>query len=389
LATEAFDEANMDVASVADLKRSLSHAHPPPGLSPALTCLWYAGKTQFQTNELDDIYKKAGSPFNGGGHLADAVGLDYEVPAGSPAFYWLTAHTISQTIEYGFRVSKTRDPDDPSTWGDPSLNWVHGFLHRLESDDRNAAGWYQRGLQSPSTDPLPDEWATIAGALLTAPRLGYSAPMDQLAPSAQALLTRADPFPLRIAPDALTYVVDPTLTRITADEAAGRPVVNVEYGVALVGALLLTQHDWDAAHQLLLGRGSAMHAAVPKTSAAACTLAYLHAILHRIEGPADNEGNTPGFRNAEYWHAQAGYHPVFPLLARIAEVELGPGGGGCLAADGTWDPSEFTRLVERVTSGEADRGLVESCSRMQEAEMAALIGHCLAAACDSAAAARL
>jgi hypothetical protein len=132
------------IQSVDDLKATLPSVLPPPGLSPPLTALWLAAKTQFRTDDLMDIFAKHGAPFGGGGHLSQAEQVVYSCDRGSTAWYWLKAHTITQTIEYGFRTADTRDADQPSTWGDADLNWVHGHLHRLESDDRNAAGWYRR-----------------------------------------------------------------------------------------------------------------------------------------------------------------------------------------------------------------------------------------------------
>jgi hypothetical protein len=44
--------------------------------------------------------------------------------------------------------------------------WVHGYLHRKEGDDGNAAYWYARaGKPFPRTSP-EQEWADIVEALL-------------------------------------------------------------------------------------------------------------------------------------------------------------------------------------------------------------------------------
>jgi hypothetical protein len=43
--------------------------------------------------------------------------------------------------------------------------WVHAYLHRVEGDERNAAGWYRRADKPFSKAPLPDEWEAIARAL--------------------------------------------------------------------------------------------------------------------------------------------------------------------------------------------------------------------------------
>jgi hypothetical protein len=46
--------------------------------------------------------------------------------------------------------------------------WAHAYLHRVEGDERNAGGWYQRAGKTPSSAPLEQEWEEIARALLTA-----------------------------------------------------------------------------------------------------------------------------------------------------------------------------------------------------------------------------
>ncbi len=50
--------------------------------------------------------------------------------------------------------------------GDADGAWVHAYLHRVEGDMRNAAGWYGRAGKPVASVPLPEEWETIARALL-------------------------------------------------------------------------------------------------------------------------------------------------------------------------------------------------------------------------------
>jgi hypothetical protein len=45
--------------------------------------------------------------------------------------------------------------------------WVHAHLHRIEGDRSNAAYWYRRAGKPLSEAPLDEEWADIAGALLS------------------------------------------------------------------------------------------------------------------------------------------------------------------------------------------------------------------------------
>ena len=46
--------------------------------------------------------------------------------------------------------------------------WAHAYLHRVEGDEHNSAGWYRRAGKTPSTAPLDQEWEEIAKALLAA-----------------------------------------------------------------------------------------------------------------------------------------------------------------------------------------------------------------------------
>ena len=44
--------------------------------------------------------------------------------------------------------------------------WAHAYLHRVEGDEHNAAGWYRRAGKTPSTAALTAEWEEIARAVL-------------------------------------------------------------------------------------------------------------------------------------------------------------------------------------------------------------------------------
>jgi hypothetical protein len=46
--------------------------------------------------------------------------------------------------------------------------WAHAYLHRVEGDASNSAGWYRRAGKTPSAAALDKEWAEIAKALLAA-----------------------------------------------------------------------------------------------------------------------------------------------------------------------------------------------------------------------------
>jgi len=97
----------MPVMSPTAFKRSLAGKSPPPGLGPALTALWWAGK--------DD---------------------------------WDKAHKIVMAED------------------DADCAWVHAYLHRVEGDLDNAGYWYRRARRTPTTVALATEWAAIAAELL-------------------------------------------------------------------------------------------------------------------------------------------------------------------------------------------------------------------------------
>ena len=44
--------------------------------------------------------------------------------------------------------------------------WAHAYLHRVEGDQSNSAGWYKRAGKKPSTASLEQEWEEIARAVL-------------------------------------------------------------------------------------------------------------------------------------------------------------------------------------------------------------------------------
>jgi hypothetical protein len=95
--------------TLAEFKRSVSKAKPPPGLAPALAALWWAGK--------DD---------------------------------WERAHAL---------VMDESGKD---------CAWVHAYLHRVENDIENARYWYRQAGKTPAAGQLRAERDSIAAALLAA-----------------------------------------------------------------------------------------------------------------------------------------------------------------------------------------------------------------------------
>lgn len=111
-------------------------------------------------------------------------------------------------------------------------------------------------------------------------------------------------------------------------------------------ALALCWHDrWDEAHDIC------------QTLEGDPDADFVHAVLHRREGDADN---------ASYWLARVGNHPVFSHLVPVAAAE----GFTDLVADGAWLPTAF--LTRCLRASAVDRpGLV----RIQAAELLALLDH--------------
>lgn len=103
---------------------SLRNAAPPAGLDNALQALWHEARADGPgaTPPQDDDGNMTGD--------------------------WNTAHGL---------VQHQRDERG---------RWVHGYLHRIEGDDANAAGWYERAGQPFPTVSAADEWVRIATALL-------------------------------------------------------------------------------------------------------------------------------------------------------------------------------------------------------------------------------
>ena len=112
------------ILSFAEFVASLGDEAPPAGLEPVLRALWLEAHV------------------TGPGTTRSDSG-DGEMPAN-----WNSAHELVQRLRSG------------------DGRWVHGYLHRLEGDDRNAAGWYERAGQPFPTISFAEEWAQIAGELL-------------------------------------------------------------------------------------------------------------------------------------------------------------------------------------------------------------------------------
>jgi hypothetical protein len=103
--------ATLDYAA---FRASLEGAEPPADLSPPAKALWWLAKGELK---LGDGWKKA--------------------------------HEIAQSNE-----------------GEPSHDWVHALVHRIEGDEGNARYWYRRAGRPTFLGTFDEEWQQIAGELL-------------------------------------------------------------------------------------------------------------------------------------------------------------------------------------------------------------------------------
>ena len=92
-----------------ELHGTLGETAPPAGLPPLVEAMWWQGRGD-----------------------------------------WEQAHRIAQDIA-------TREGA-----------WVHAYLHRAEGDLGNAGYWYRQAGRPAKKGSLAEEWAEIAGALLSA-----------------------------------------------------------------------------------------------------------------------------------------------------------------------------------------------------------------------------
>lgn len=59
-----------------------------------------------------------------------------------------SAHEISQNHE-----------------GDPSFDWIHALVHRIEGDNANADYWYRRAGKSRHAGSIDEEWLIVRSEL--------------------------------------------------------------------------------------------------------------------------------------------------------------------------------------------------------------------------------
>ena len=127
-----------------------------------------------------------------------------------------------------------------------------------------------------------------------------------------------------------------------------------------------------------LGMLDECHSLVQPESYAGSDAAYLHALLHRREGPHVGEVSMTGFDNARYWFGVLGGHSLFPHV-RDAALALARPGATPLAVERfldeirtEWDPIAFCALCEAALCEAEDASTSAYCVAVQEAEWTAL-----------------
>lgn len=122
---------------------------------------------------------------------------------------------------------------------------------------------------------------------------------------------------------------------------------------ALLAALYIGCDMLDEAHDLCMAE-----------SYAGSDAAYLHALLHRREGPHVGELSLTGFQNSNYWWGVLGDHPLFDELPGLVDSSSCPKDASSLATT-SWDPAKFVALSRRALD---DETLYAFCAAVQHRE---------------------
>ncbi len=104
------------------------------------------------------------------------------------------------------------------------------------------------------------------------------------------------------------------------------------------------------------------------------SLAFWHAVMHRLEGD---------FSNSQYWYAKVGSHPILPAIgatvgAAINHLPADKSLLGLLRDD--WNPYAFVELVEEV-NGKPNDPRRATVIAIQQVEWQMLFDHCTRQAC--------
>ena len=120
-----------------------------------------------------------------------------------------------------------------------------------------------------------------------------------------------------------------------------------------------------------LGMLDECHELVTPESYSGSDSAYLHALLHRREGPNVGEVSMTGFDNSRYWFGVLGAHETFRDVRHAAagvSRDASPLVDAFLDGLGeTWDPFRFVSLCEAAVD-HADEAAAAYCRAVQQDE---------------------
>ena len=154
---------------------------------------------------------------------------------------------------------------------------------------------------------------------------------------------------------------------LTSDSIVDGPVSDRPRRRALLACLYIGLDCLDEAHEL-----------VTPDSSARSDAAYLHALLHRREGPHVGELGLTGFANSRYWFGVLETHPTFEKLPSLIDEakphEAKPPWNLEDLRRAPWDPDRFVRLCEDATK-KNDLPVLAFCQRFQRLEWRLLLDH--------------
>ncbi len=201
------------------------------------------------------------------------------------------------------------------------------------------------------------------GLALTSIPMEYTAQPAAPLPSIAAGLSPADVMPAGATSTAAAGQLPDEATVITA-------LLYLALGGVDQAHNLVTPLSWGAPTN---------YGGRPKTgSPAAQDAAYVHALVHRLEGACDGEFGS-GFSNAQYWYRAAGQHPIAPAV--LAAAKRAAGGNARLEAlvakhGSDWSPGRFVGVCEEASGRRGDAELRGFCEEVIRAEWHLLLEHC-------------
>lgn len=244
----------------------------------------------------------------------------------------------------------------------------------LAAPEREATIVFRRAMLQ-STGPFRDVGAPIWDCVIRTIRGGHAvkqvsgAATDAHSSDSPDKCTGRSPMPTHsLAPEKPAAESNWLLNHLreVRPEELVQTVHSTADAIALKAGLLLWHDFLDESHQLAQSvEGEGINRAAD----------YWHAIMHRRE---------PDYSNSKYWYRRVGAHPIFPALARRAEVilsnsnlpEFSAWRNRLVAPDG-WAPFAFVDLCQTCNEGQSPP-LARAARTIQLYEMQLLLSQTLA-----------